>query len=134
MNLTAVIIASCFLAAGTAVFLFLLLGKNKLTQNRAKNYFRATAGVYLSALLLLFVLSLVMEGLPTEFIIIAEVMIATVFSFSTYILYRVVMQLDDIQKDIDAGKVRSAEQVAREDAEFEQRSEEDKESGNKDVD
>jgi hypothetical protein len=74
------------------------------------------------------VLSLTLEGLPTEFIIIAEIMVTAVFGFSTYLLYRIVMQLDSIQKDINDGKVRSSEQVAREEEEFEQRFKDKEES------
>jgi len=128
MNLTAVIISAVFLALGAGVFLFFLLGKSKLSASHAKNYYRASAGVYLSALILFLVLSLTLEGLPTEFIIIAEIMVTAVFGISTYLLYRIVMQLDSIQKDINDGKVRSSEQVAREEEEFEQRFKDKEES------
>lgn len=128
MNLTAVVISAVFLVLGAAVFLFLLFGKSKLSASHAKNYYRASAGVYLSALILFLILSLTLEGLPTEFIVIAEIMVTIVFAFSTYLLYRIVMQLDSIQKDINDGKVRSSEQVAREEEEFEQRFKDEKES------
>ncbi len=121
MNIAAVVIAAVFAVLGIGVFLFFLFGNSKLTSGQAKNYYRASAGVYLSALILFLILSLTLPELPTEFIIIAEVMVTLVFCFSTYMLYRIVMQLESIQKDIDDGKVRSSEQVAREDAEFEQR-------------
>lgn len=128
MNLTAVIISSVFAVLGAGAFLFFLMGKNKFTASHARNYYRASAGVYLSAVILLFVLSLVMTGLPTEFIIIAEAMLAFVFVFSTYILHRIILQLDNIQKDINEGRVRSSEQVEREDAEFANRFADEKES------
>ena len=128
MNLTAVIISAVFLALGAGVFLFLLLGKSKLSVSRAKNYYRASAGVYLSALILFLVLSLTLEGLPTEFIVIAEIMVTAVFGFSTYMLYRIAQQINEIQKDIEDGKVRPSEQVAREDAEFAARFKDEEES------
>ena len=119
MNPAAVVISAVFAVLGIGVFLFFLFGRSELSSGRAKNYYRASAGVYLSALILFLVLSLTLPGLPTEFIVIAEIMVTIVFGFSTYLLYRIVMQLDSIQKDIDAGKVRSSEQVAREEEAFE---------------
>ena len=128
MNLTAVIIASVFAVIGAGAFLFFLLGKNMFTASHAKNYYRASAGVYLSAVILLLVLSLTMAELPTAFIVIAEVMLIFVFAFSTYMLHRIIRQLDDIQKDINEGRVRSSEQVEREEAEFAERFADEKES------
>ena len=128
MNPAAVVISAVFAVLGTGVFLFFLFGKSELSSSRAKNYYRASAGVYLSALILFLVLSLTLQGLPTEFIVIAEIMVTIVFGFSTYLLYRIVMQLESIQKDIDDGKVRSSEQVAREEEAFEQRFKDKEES------
>ena len=128
MNLAAVVISAVFAVIGTGVFFFFLFGKSTLTAGRAKNFYRASAGVYLSALILFLILSLTLPGLPTEFIIIAEIMVTIVFGISTYLLYRIVAQLDSIQKEIDSGNVRSSEQVAREDAEFEQRFKDKEES------
>ena len=118
MNLVAVIIASVFVFIAAAAFVFFMLGKAKFVVKRTANYYKATAGVYLSAAILLLVLSLTLEALPTEFIVIAEIMIAAVYAFSTYMLYRIAQQINEIQKDIEDGKVRPSEQVAREDAEF----------------
>ena len=122
MNPAAVVISAVFAVLGIGVFLFFLFGRSELSSGRAKNYYRASAGVYLSALILFLVLS------PTEFIVIAEIMVTIVFGFSTYLLYRIVMQLESIQKDIEDGKVRSSEQVAREEEEFEQRFKDKEES------
>ena len=133
MNLTAVIIASVFVVIALAAFVFFLIGKAAFIVKRTANYYKATSGVYLSATILLLVLSLTMAELPTEFIVIAEIMIAVVFVFSTYMLYRIVQQINEIQKDIEDGKVRSSEQVAREDAEFAARSKEESEDGQDDT-
>ena len=133
MNLTAVIIASVFALIDLAAFVFFLTGKAGFIVKRTANYYKATSGVYLSATILLLVLSLTMTELPTEFIVIAEIMIAVVFVFSTYMLYRIVQQINEIQKDIEDGKVRSSEQVAREDAEFAARSKEESEDGQDDT-
>ena len=133
MNLTAVIIASVFALIALAAFVFFLTGKAGFIVKRTANYYKATSGVYLSATILLLVLSLTMTELPTEFIVIAEIMIAVVFVFSTYMLYRIVQQINEIQKDIEDGKVRSSEQVAREDAEFAARSKEESEDGQDDT-
>lgn len=118
MNLTAVIIASVFAVIAAAVFVFFMIGKAGFITKRTANYYKATSAVYLSAAALLLILSITLAELPTEFIVIAEIMIAFVFVFSTYMLYRIANQLGEIQKEIDEGRVRSSEQVAREDAEF----------------
>ena len=133
MNITAVIIASVFVVVALAAFVFFLLGKAKFVVKRTANYYKATSGVYLSAAILLLVLSLTMAELPSTFIVIAEIMIAVVFVFSTYMLYRIAQQINEIQKDIEDGKVRSSEQVAREDAEFAARSKEESEDGQDDT-
>ena len=118
MNLAAVIIASVFAVSAAAVFVFFMIGKADFITKRTANYYKATSAVYLSAAALLLILSITLAELPTEFIVIAEIMIAFVFVFSTYMLYRIANQLGEIQKEIDEGRVRSSEQVAREDAEF----------------
>ena len=133
MNITAVIIASVFVVVALAAFVFFLLGKAKFVVKRTANYYKATSGVYLSAAILLLVLSLTMAELPSTFIVIAEIMIAVVFVFSTYMLYRIVQQINEIQKDIEDGKVRSSEQVEREDAEFAARFKEESEDGQDDT-
>ena len=133
MNLTAVIIASVFALIALAAFVFFLIGQAGFIVKRTANYYKATSGVYLSATALLLVLSLTMAELPTEFIVIAEIMIAVVFVFSTYMLYRIVQQINEIQKDIEDGKVRSSEQVEREDAEFAARFKEESEDGQDDT-
>lgn len=118
MNLTAVIIASVFAVIAAAVFVFFMIGKADFIVKRTANYYKATSAVYLSAAALLLILSITLAELPTEFIVIAEIMIAFVFVFSTYMLYSIANKLGEIQKEIDEGRVRSSEQVAREDAEF----------------
>ena len=118
MNLAAVIIASVFAVIAAAVFVFFMIGKADFITKRTANYYKATSAVYLSAAALLLILSITLAELPTEFIVIAEIMIAFVFVFSTYMLYRIANQLGEIQQEIDEGRVRSSEQVAREDAEF----------------
>ena len=128
MNITAVIIASVFVVVALAAFVFFLLGKAKFVVKRTANYYKATSGVYLSAAILLLVLSLTMAELPSTFIVIAEIMIAVVFVFSTYMLYRIAQQINEIQKDIEDGKVRSSEQVAREDEEFARKLQDDEET------
>ena len=58
MNPAAVVISAVFAVLGIGVFLFFLFGRSELSSGRAKNYYRASAGVYLSALILFLVLSL----------------------------------------------------------------------------
>lgn len=120
MNITAIVIAVAFTVLSLAFLLVLILGKrNPLSTHRFKNYFVGSAGVHLSGTVLIMCFAIFMAGLPTSFVIIAELTITFVFVFTLAILYRMSLQIDDIQKAIAEGKARSAEQVAQEDAEFE---------------
>ena len=56
----------------------------------------------------------------------------TVFFFTLAILYRMSRQIDDIMEAIAQGKARSAEQVAKEDAEYEGRFKDDNIDSNED--
>ena len=107
MNITAVITAACFTAVSVLFFLYLLFTKNPLFSGRFRNYYRAGSAVYISGTVLLLILSFVLKGVPTAFIVISELMIMTVF-IVTYIL------IANLSKAIAATVSRSSQKAEQE--------------------
>lgn len=87
MNMAAVITASVFLAFAIGVLIFLFVGKTSLSTSKIKNFYRASAGVYVSGALLILVFALVMKGLPVAFVVISDVTILFVFCFTVGLMY-----------------------------------------------
>ena len=107
MNTAAVITAACFTALSVAFLVFLFITKNPLLSGKFRNYDRAGAAVYISGTLVLLFLACVLKDLPTSFIVIAEVMIMTVF-IVTYIL------IANLSRTLAAVTSRNAQQPEQE--------------------
>ena len=133
MNAAAVIFSAVFVVISLAVLLVIIFGRhNPLSTHKFKKYFASSAGVYLSGSVLILCLTIFLKGLPTIFAVISQLTIMFVFFFTLGLLYRMSRQIDDIMEAIAQGKARSAEQVAKEDAEYEGRFKDDNIDSNED--
>ena len=87
MNMAAVITAGVFLLVSVCILIFLFVGKGEFAKGRNKNFYRAACGVYVSGVLLVFIFTLIMKGLPVVFVVISDVTVTFVFCMTAGLIW-----------------------------------------------
>ena len=67
-----------------------------------RKYYIALAGVYLSATLLIWIISLINRSLPVVFVIVSGISISFVFCCSYFTVNRLMRNMDEIRKEIES--------------------------------
>lgn len=83
----------------------------KLADNRKhfRKYYVALAGVYFSAIFLVWLLSIIMAELPLLFVLISSISISSIFVFSSYTINQLTVNMDEIRKELQSKKVNKEE-------------------------
>ncbi|MBR4557897.1 MAG: hypothetical protein IKO15_10550 [Clostridiales bacterium] len=87
MNTATVIAGGIFLAISVTILIFFAVAKLPGIFKKYKMFFIASSGVYVSGALLVFIFTLIMEGLPVAFVIISDITILFVFLFTVGLIY-----------------------------------------------
>lgn len=99
-----VIAAIIFLIVSIVILLFLIFAKLPGIFKKYKNFFIASCGVYVSGALLVFIFTLIMEGLPVAFVLISDITILLVFCFTVGLIYFMTRSIVETASKIEKSK------------------------------
>ncbi|MCQ2533275.1 MAG: hypothetical protein MJ172_01730 [Clostridia bacterium] len=96
-----IIVASAFLLIAISILIYLLcFYKPDAKYKSFKKYYIALELVYLSAILLIWVLSLINHSLPAVFVIVAGITVSSVFLFSAITIRQLTVNMEAIRVEL----------------------------------